>query len=85
MKEFFTLFALQLFNYSVCCFSYRVLAQGNMLLSVGTDVVYAAFMFRVIRKVSQGSDDWKAQAGYTLGSAAGTAIGILVSKVVTGK
>jgi hypothetical protein len=85
MKNAAQLFGTQILSYGVCCFSFRVLAQGNIPLTVGTDFVYSFLMFTVIRRISKSPDDWISRAGYTFGSAIGSLLGILLSRIVTGK
>jgi hypothetical protein len=85
MKNAVQLFGIQILQYGICCFSYRVLAQGNIPLTVGTDFVYSLLMFTVIRKVVNSQDDWLSRAGYMTGSATGSLIGILLSRLLTGK
>lgn len=79
------LFFYQVLSYSICCFSFRVLAQGNAPLSVATDVVYALVQFTIMRQVANGGDSWPRRIAYALGSATGTYIAIVLSKAVTGK
>lgn len=85
MKRALRLCLLQILNYGLICFSYRVLAQGNAPITVATDVVYSILGFSILREVTRGDDSLLSRAGYTIGSGLGTYIGIVISKWVTGK
>jgi hypothetical protein len=85
MRNAIILFFGQILAYSVCCFSYRVLAQGNMPLSILSDIAYASLMFTLIKRVATSDGSWLSGTAYVSGSAIGTAIAIVASKAVTGK
>lgn len=85
MKRGVRLCLLQILNYGLICFSYRVLAQGNATLTVTTDVVYSVLSFSILREVAKGDDSFLSRAGFTIGSGIGTYLGIVISKMVTGK
>jgi hypothetical protein len=85
LRQAATLFSVQIVQYSVVCFSYRVLAQANIKLSVATDLFYAALNYTIIRKVAQAQGGVVNQVAYALGSAIGTYFGIIGSIAATGK
>lgn len=83
--NFIILFMLQLWTYAVACISYRTVAQAEIGKSVAIDVVFAAVNFFVIKRVAKDEGSWWGFAGYTMGSATGTAVGILLSLAWLGK
>ena len=86
IKNFLTLFALQMWNYSVATISWRSVAQANYVSSVLIDTVYGAAAFFIIKKVaSQDDKSYWGFAGYTMGGAVGTVLGIWLSKQILGQ
>jgi hypothetical protein len=84
VKSFLALFAIQSVLYTVFIINYRAIAQGQMGLSVSTDVFLASAQFFLIRKISQMKDTYSGFAGYLLGSIIGTILGIEISKLFLG-
>ena len=84
-KEFLLFFWMQILSYSMVCFSFRAVAQAHYTASVGVDIVYASLTFFVFRKIAKSEDTKVAWAGYTAGSAVGTALGIWISKFILGQ
>jgi hypothetical protein len=78
------LFFLQVFQYSVISFSYRVMAMGSYAWTLPTDFIYAFIMFKGIQTVAKDKGLLRSQFAYALGSVSGTALGMFVSKIVTG-
>lgn len=86
IKNFLTLFGLQMWNYSVCTISWRSVAQANYVHSVMIDMVYGAAAFFIIKKVANQDDkSYWGFAGYTLGGGIGTVVGIWISKQLLGQ
>jgi hypothetical protein len=85
LKRAIRLCLLQILNYGLICFSYRLLAQGDELKTVATDVAYSILGFSILREVARGDDSFLSRAGYTIGSGIGTYLGIVISKMVTGR
>jgi hypothetical protein len=85
IKEFSLFFWMQILSYSMVCFSFRAVAQAHYAASVGVDIIYASLTFFVLRKIAKSEDTLIAWAGYTAGSAVGTALGIWVSQVILGR
>lgn len=85
LREPAILFGIQVVQYSVVCFSYRALAQANIPVTVGIDLLYAALQFAPIQRVASAAKGWLSQSSYALGSAAGTWLGIVISLRVLGK
>lgn len=82
--SFATIFAIQLILYLLLVINFRAVAQANLLWSVVSDTVIAAMNFFVIRKIANSQDSFIMFLGYTLGSAAGSVAGILLSKLLLG-
>lgn len=80
-KEFFILFAAQLFSYFILTVNYRACAQGRYIATVGSDLVAAANGYFIIRRVGENKSKW-GLAGYIIGGGCGSAIGIFVTKVI---
>ena len=85
-KDFSTLFFLQLFNFTIICINYRAVAQADIPLAVGTDILWAFLNYALIKKVADPSKNgpWRF-LGYLMGSAIGSSVGIIVSKMFLGQ
>lgn len=86
IKNFFILFGLQLWNYSVATMSWRAVAQANYLSSVIIDTIYGAAAFFIIKRVANQEDrSYWGFIGYSLGGGLGTVTGIWLSKQILGQ
>ena len=83
-KDFLTLFILQSLNFAVICINYRAVAQADIPLAVITDMVWALLNYILIKKVATSNSPYKFM-GYLLGSALGSSLGIIVSKLFLGQ
>jgi hypothetical protein len=86
-KNFWILFFLQFWTYSVSVISWRSVAQANYISSVLIDTLYGAAQFFIIKKIAKDEEDvsYWGFTGYTLGGAVGTVVGIWVSKIILGQ
>jgi hypothetical protein len=84
VKEFATFFAMQLIGYGLCVISWRAVAQADYAASIAVDVTYASMQFWIFRKIARTEDSIIGWLGYVAGSAAGTGIGIWISKLILG-
>lgn len=84
MKDFFRFFALQVVNYCVIDASNRWIAQGAVTLSVSSAALCAIVGFTLMKQIADGAKTRAAIAGYVAGGMAGTWLGIVISKAVTG-
>jgi len=80
--QFTIMFVVQLLLYTLLIFNCRAVAQANILWSVISDFLYASANFLVLRKIAKSEDSVVLFLGYTLGSAAGSVTGILLSKIL---
>lgn len=85
IKNFLTFFALQFWTYGVVCISWRAVAQADIAKSVLVDVIFGAANWFVIKKIAKEESGGWGFAGYTLGGATGTAVGIWASLLWLGK
>lgn len=79
IKEFFTLFFIQIMMYTIWCINYRAVADADYHKAAISDFLIASMNFFVIRKISQTQDALHQWAGYTLGSVIGSYLGIWIS------
>lgn len=84
VKEFFTLFFIQLVMYTFWCINYRATAQAQYHLAAVSDFMIASINFFVIRKIAHGDDHIHQWAGYASGSVVGSYLGIWLSTVIGG-
>ena len=82
VRDFCIMFMVQLVLYLLLCINFRAVAQANLFWSVTSDSLIAAMNFVIIRKIAKSEDSWVLFAGYTAGSAVGSVLGILLSKLV---
>jgi hypothetical protein len=82
IKEAATLFAVQLFSYSLLCINYRAVAETQYHLSALTDFTLASMSFFIIRKIARSEDALHQWIGYVVGSVAGSYLGIYVSTLL---
>jgi hypothetical protein len=82
IKHFFIMFIVQLVLYLLLVINFRAVAQANMLWSVVSDSLIASMNFMIIRKIAKSEDSWTLFTGYTAGSAAGSVLGIILSKLL---
>jgi positive regulator of sigma E activity len=85
IKDAFILFFAQMLSFAVITINYRAVAQASYLWSALTDVVVAGLSYFVVRRIAKSKDSVCQWAGFTLGSAIGTVIGIFISKFILGQ
>jgi hypothetical protein len=78
----FQLFFLQILNYGVICFSYRVLAENNKPATVITDLIYSYMGFVIFKKIQSSTNTRIEKVMYSIGSAIGTLVGMLASDLM---
>lgn len=78
------MFIIQMISYGIICINLRAVADANYLLSAFTDMVFSTLNFFIIKKVAESGNLIHKWAGYTLGSVAGTFLGIFLSKFIMG-
>lgn len=83
-KAFLILFGLQVFNYAIICFNTRAIAQANISWTVASDLVIAASTFATLHFITTLENRVAQFLGYLIGSAIGSAAGILLSQTVLG-
>lgn len=83
MKTFWQFFFLQALAYGLVDSSNRFVAQGQIALSVSSGMIYAWVSFHIIRRVGDARGRM-AVAGYIFGGGLGTALGIILSRSITG-
>jgi hypothetical protein len=82
LKDFVTFFCLQLFNYCIVTYNYRMIALGKIPEAVGSDLLIGFSGFFTIKLVAD--SDKKSRwglAGYVIGGGFGTIAGIAIFKV----
>lgn len=84
IKEFLTLFCIQLASYTILCVNYRAVADAHYHTAALSDFMIASMSFFVIRKIAQSTDAIHQWAGYALGSVVGSYLGIWVSATFLG-
>jgi hypothetical protein len=85
IRDAFILFFAQMLSFAVISINYRAIAQGSYLWSVLTDLVVASLSYFVVRRIAKSKDSICQWAGFALGSAVGTVIGIWLSKIILGQ
>jgi hypothetical protein len=84
LKEFITLFVIQVISYSLLCINFRAVAQAHYIQSAITDFIIATLSFFVIRKIAKSEDTFHGWAGYAFGGVVGSFLGIWLSKILLG-
>lgn len=84
IKQFFTLFFIQITSYSILCVNYRAVANAHYHISALSDFLIASMSFFVIRKIAHSTDAVHQWAGYALGSVVGSYLGIWISSTFLG-
>lgn len=84
IKEFSTLFVIQIIAYTIFCINYRAVADAHYHAAAISDFMIASLNFFVIRKIAHGDDHLHQWLGYALGSVVGSYIGIWVSTTFLG-
>jgi hypothetical protein len=84
MREFFLMFGAQTLSYFLVTANYRAIAQAKYGWTAGTDLLYAAVTFFLIKKIAD-SKSKTAWLGYTLGGVAGSFAGIWLTKILYGQ
>lgn len=75
---------VQLILYLLLCVNFRACAQANIPVTLISDFLIASMNFFVIRKIATSPDSKLLWVAYTLGSVAGSAVGIRFSQWVLG-
>jgi positive regulator of sigma E activity len=84
IKDAFILFFAQMLSFAIITINYRAVAQASYLWSILTDLIVAGLSYFVVRRISKSKDSVCQWAGFTVGSAIGTCIGIWLSKIILG-
>ena len=84
IKEFFTLFFIQILSYTILCVNYRAVGNTHYHTAAISDFLIASLTFFVIRKIAHGQDHAHQWAGYALGSVIGSYLGIWISSTFLG-
>ena len=85
IRDAFILFLAQMLSFAVISINYRAVAQASYMWSVLTDLVIASLSYFVVRRIAKSKDSVCQWAGFALGSAVGTVIGIWASKIILGQ
>jgi hypothetical protein len=80
MNTFSLFFLLQFLMFLLITVNYRAIAQARYGWTVITDVLISAAQFWIIRKVGSSAEDFLAWSGFVCGGAAGSSLGIYLSK-----
>jgi hypothetical protein len=83
MREFFLMFGVQSLQYFLITVNLRAASQGLYFWTAVSDMLCAANGFFLIKRVAE-SKSKLGFAGYVLGGATGSIIGIWLSKMVYG-
>jgi hypothetical protein len=84
IQDALILFLAQMTSFAVISINYRAVAQASYIWSVATDIVIASLSYFVVRKIAKSKESTCQWAGFALGSAVGTVIGIWLSKIILG-
>lgn len=82
LLDFLIMFAAQLALNILLVINFRSVAQANILWSVNSDFVIACMNFLIICRIAKSDKSWILFLGYTMGSAAGSIMGIIISKLL---
>ena len=80
MREFFLLFGVQFLQYFLATLNIRACAQANYLYTLLSDMLLAANGFFITKRIVESKSKW-GLAGYVLGGAAGSQVGIIITKL----
>lgn len=84
IRDSLILFLAQMISFAVISINYRAVAQASYLWSVVTDIVIASLSYFVVRKIAKSKESVCQWAGFAIGSAVGTIIGIWASIHILG-
>ena len=84
IRDSFVLFFAQMLSFAVISINTRAIAQADYFWSVLTDLIVATLSYFVVRKIAKSPNSAYRWAGFAIGSAIGTIIGIWVSKIILG-
>lgn len=79
IKTFLGLAALQAVNYSLLVWNFRVVAHGDVILSMVSDGVCATSGIFVIQQTAKATS-WVARAGIIVGGIAGSGLAVTITK-----
>ena len=82
MRTFGLFFLLQFLLYLLLTLNFRAIAQARYGWTILTDMLISAAQFWIIRKVGTSAESVVAWSGFVCGGAAGSALGIYLSKIV---
>jgi hypothetical protein len=84
IKAFLVMCGSQLLTYFLFSVNARALAQGRMVWTFFTDLIYASISYFVIRRVSQNQSAF-GQIGFVMGGAWGSVLAIALTKKLFGQ
>ena len=84
IRDAFILFFAQMLSFAIITINYRAVAQASYLWSILTDLIVASLSYFVVKRIAKSKDSTCQWAGFAIGSAIGTAIGIWLSKIILG-
>lgn len=84
IREGFILFFAQMLSFAIISINYRAIAQANYFWAILSDIIVAALSYFVIRRIAKSNNSIIQWFGFTIGSVAGTVIGIYFSKIILG-
>lgn len=82
MRTFGLFFLLQFLLYLLITLNFRAIAQARYGWTILTDMLISAAQFWIIRTVGASAESVIAWSGFVCGGAAGSALGIYLSKIV---
>jgi hypothetical protein len=82
MKTFGLFFLLQFLMFVLVTVNFRAIAQARYGWTIFTDMLISAAQFWIIRKVGTSAENLVAWSGFVVGGAAGSSLGIYLSKKV---
>ena len=84
IQDAFILFGAQMLSFAIITINYRAVAQASYIWSVATDLIIASLSYFVVRKIAKSKESVCQWAGFAIGSAIGTVIGIWLSLHILG-
>ena len=84
MRTFWKFFGMQVLAYGMVDCGNRFVAQGDIILSVPTGMLYAVVAFYLIKSIEKSAGKL-ALWGYVIGGGVGTFLGIVVSRAISGR
>ena len=84
IQDAFILFGAQMLSFAIITINYRAVAQASYLWSVLTDLIIASLSYFVVKKIAKSENSVCQWAGFAVGSAIGTVIGIWLSLHILG-